>query len=813
MKATSKSVNLRHPDAAQAPQFYDQGGLPVDDLSKVIGTRLLAGGAAIVIGTKAHSDDLARGLKAMGLDLARAASEGRYRTLVAADALPQFMVDGLPDPTRFSRFMEMLISAARASSREGLGLVIASEMSLHLSSEGNSRAAIHLQQLWQDLANVHALTLYRAYPANVTGRQENRGGSAESPNPLPVTQQGVFPVSSTGTPEAAGHLGVLVDALTDFAIFILDTEGRVTSFNGGKEQFPGYAESEIVSKSFSCLYPREEAQEGKPQRDLETAANAGRFEEDGWRVCPDGSRFWARTIITPLKDASGKLYGYAHVIRDITENQRAELAFHRSEQQLRHFVNAVQEYAIFMLDRQGRITTWNSGARRINGYTASEIIGCHLSCFYTQEDLQAQKPQKELKIAAEKGSVEDEGWRVRKDGSRFWANVIITAVRDESGELIGFAKVTRDVTERVQAARSLRESERRYRTVAEAAADAIVTTSSDLRIQFVNPATTQIFGYGYSELIGRSLARLIPACAAGLQDNWTSNSRQAEVTGLRKGNGEFPAEISVAESEKDGERMFIYFIRDISDRKRAERRLSESEESLRKLSLFLLRSQDEERRRIGRELHDSLGQRLVAIKMELDILSPSIPADSEAGRQLAECCQRAEEAIKELRTISYLMYPPMLDDLGLQSAVAWYIEGFAQRSEIPVNLEVGPDFGRLAQEAELAMFRVLQESLTNVHRHSGSPTAQVRLFNRGDTACLEVTDHGKGLPESTRAESGGDAIRTLGVGLRGMDERLRQLGGKLEIISSPGKTTILACIPRQEAAPGAPPPSATSRPN
>src|SRR5262249_809202 len=174
-------------------------------------------------------------------------------------------------------------------------------------------------------------------------------------------------------------------------------------------QFPGYTESEIVGKGFSCLYPQEEAQEGKPQRDLEAAVNEGRFEHDGWCVSSDGSRFWARTTITPLKDASGKIFGYAHVIRAITENQRAELAFHRSEQQLRHLVNAVQEYAIFMLDPQGRIATWNSGANRINGYTASEIIGCHFSCFYTQEDLRVQKPQKELKIATEKGSVEDEG--------------------------------------------------------------------------------------------------------------------------------------------------------------------------------------------------------------------------------------------------------------------------------------------------------------------------------------------------------------------------------------------------------------------
>src|SRR5262245_17302300 len=429
MNVPTKNVNLRHPDApGQAGQLYDESGLPVHDLGKVVGIRLLAGGAAIVIATKARSDDLAQELNAMGLDVARAASEGKYRVLLASETLQQFIVDGLPDPARFSRFMEMVIASARATIKESSGLVIVSEMALHLFSQGNSRAAIHLQQLWNALAKANALTLYRAYPGPLAASAT----SARSP----------------GTPEA---VGVLADDVSDFTIFVLDTEGRITSGSGGEEQFLGSTESEVVGKSVSCFYSQEEAQEGKPQRDLETAANAGRFEEDGWRFRTDGSRFWARTIITPLKDASGKLYGYAHVMHDVTENQRAELAFHRSQQQLRNLVNAVQEYAIFMLDPQGRITTWNSGAKRINGYTASEIIGSHFSCFYTQEDLQAQKPRKELEIAAEKGSVEDEGWRVRKDGSRFWANVIITAVRDDSGELIGFAKVTRDVTERVQA--------------------------------------------------------------------------------------------------------------------------------------------------------------------------------------------------------------------------------------------------------------------------------------------------------------------------------------------------------------------------
>jgi len=227
--------------------------------------------------------------------------------------------------------------------------------------------------------------------------------------------------------------------------------------------------------------------------------------------------------------------------------------------------------------------------------------------------------------------------------------------------------------------------------------------------------------------------------------------------------------------------------------------LVESEKSLRRLSAHLLRSQDEERRRIGREIHESLGQSLVAIKMGLDSLAFSMTgANGEAGQQVEECCRLAEGAIKEARTISHLMYPPTLDELGLKSAASWFLDGFGQRSQIATTLDVAPDFRRLAPEVELAMFRILQESLTNVHRHSGSQTAHVRLFIKGAMACLEVIDHGKGIPADI-LKNPAQEVNSFGVGLRGMEERLRQLGGRLEISSSAGQTKVIAKVPMGEA--------------
>lgn len=227
---------------------------------------------------------------------------------------------------------------------------------------------------------------------------------------------------------------------------------------------------------------------------------------------------------------------------------------------------------------------------------------------------------------------------------------------------------------------------------------------------------------------------------------------------------------------------------------RKTHQLSDSEESLRRLSRHLLRSQDEERRRIGREIHESLGQSLVAIKMGLDSLASSFAAaNGEARRQVAECSRLAETAIKEARTISHLMYPPTLDELGLRSAIAWYLEGFAQRSDTATTFEVAPDFGRLKPEAELAMFRILQESLTNVHRHSGSRTADVHLFLKGGMACLEVVDQGRGIPPNVLGND--QAASVFGVGLRGMEERVRQLGGGLEISSTTSGTKVVAKVP------------------
>lgn len=378
--------------------------------------------------------------------------------------------------------------------------------------------------------------------------------------------------------------------------------------------------------------------------------------------------------------------------RSVHESKQALM---RSEERFRWLVDAVQDYAIFMLDTEGHITSWNTGAARIKGWGVSEIIGKHFSLFYPEADLQKDKPRRHLEIAARDGRVEDEGWRIRKDGSRFWANVVISAIRDKSGNLVGFGKVTRDFSERIRASELLR--------------------------------------------------------------------------------------------------------REIVERTEAQRKLSDSEKSLRELSLRLLQTQEMERRRIGRDLHDSVGQYLVGLKMKLDALkSTSVRSEEDQNSQLVECAQLAEETIKEVRTISYLLYPPMLEELGLKSAIPWYVEGFTKRSGIRTTFEVSREFDRLPDEVELALFRVLQECLTNVLRHSDSPTARVQLRIEDGAVVLKTIDEGKGIHPKNWDANARYGMSAFGVGLRGMTERLHQLGGSLELNSTAGGTTVTAKIPIPE---------------
>ncbi|HEU4520656.1 MAG TPA: PAS domain S-box protein [Thermoanaerobaculia bacterium] len=318
------------------------------------------------------------------------------------------------------------------------------------------------------------------------------------------------------TLSTSDELALLVDAVQDYAIFLLSPQGEIRSWNRGAQRIMGYEEHEALGRHFSIFYEPEDLRSKKPQRELDDALRDGRVEDEGWRLRKDGTRFWANTIITLLRAPDGDVHGFAKVTRDLTALRTAQEELRQSTEIFQLLVSSVRDYAIFLLDPEGRIATWNAGAERIKGYKPSEIIGQHFSKFYGEEDLRNRKPEKELEIAKAEGAVEDEGWRLRKDGTRFWANVVITAVHDKTGVLRGFAKVTRDITERkhaeetqralleqrearVQAEEERRRAEASYRVAQEAnrAKDEfLMTLSHELRTPM-----TAILGW----------ARMLPA--------------------------------------------------------------------------------------------------------------------------------------------------------------------------------------------------------------------------------------------------------------------------------------------------------------
>ena len=371
-------------------------------------------------------------------------------------------------------------------------------------------------------------------------------------------------------------------------------------------------------------------------------------------------------------------------------NNESESRLRHSDEVFRLLVESVKDYAIFLLDPTGIVSTWNPGAVRIKGYTANEIIGQHFRNFYPREAQESGWPERELEIAAKEGRFADEGLRVRKDGSPFWANVVITSIRDDHGNLKGFSKVTRDLTER----RALEERSRQL--------------NKELR------------------------------------------ARVAELT--------------------ESQRL-------------VELRTFE----LQKLSAELLRVQDEERRRMARTLHDDLGQELTALKIELDVQNTSAGA---SPRDLAQALELAESALNKVRNMSYLLHPPLLDESGLLPALHWYLEGLKTRSPLKISFDYKPVvFPRLPRELEIAIFRVIQESLTNIYRHSGSQDARIEILQDSDRAKVRIRDFGKGVPESA-----GIGLNS-GVGISGMRERVKQLHGDLTVSRAEPGTLVEASMP------------------
>lgn len=311
---------------------------------------------------------------------------------------------------------------------------------------------------------------------------------------------------------------ILIDSITDYAIFLLNPEGHIITWNTGARQIKGYEADEIIGKHFSTFYTQKDKDDDYPSQELTMAIAKGKFEEEGWRVKKDGSVFWANVVITPVYDEDRKLLAFSKITRDLSERKKAEDDLFRafeelkeSEERFRLLIEGVTDYAIFMLDPAGNVATWNSGAHRMNGYEAHEIIGKYFSLFYSQEQIEECFPDYELRQAKEKGRFEDNGWRYRKDGTTFWANTVITAIFNAKKDLIGFSKITRDLTEKLKMEHQLlrmneelRESEEKSRLLINSVKDyAILMLNQEGIVMSWNEGAERIKGYRAQDIIGR----------------------------------------------------------------------------------------------------------------------------------------------------------------------------------------------------------------------------------------------------------------------------------------------------------------------
>jgi PAS domain S-box-containing protein len=373
---------------------------------------------------------------------------------------------------------------------------------------------------------------------------------------------------------------LMVEGVKDYAIFMIDPQGNIVSWNAGAQLMKGYTEKEVLGKNISIFYSPEAIKENYPQFELKQAKLRGRFEDEGIRIRKDGTSFYANVVITPIYTKENELLGYSKITRDLTESKKAEESLRKSEEKYRLLVDGVRDYAIFMLSPEGIIESWNEGAKRFKGYTEREAIGKHFSIFYPEEAREKGFPEFELEQARKKGRFEDDGWRVRKDGSTFYANIIITALYNKDHKLIGFSKITRDLTERKEAEELLRRSEERHRLLVDAVKDyAIFMLDPQGHVASWNEGAKRLKGYTEREILGKHFSIFYPKEKrdVGFPDYELQQARlkgkfEDEGIRVRKDGTTFYANVLItALYNTDHELIgFSKITRDLTERKQAE---------------------------------------------------------------------------------------------------------------------------------------------------------------------------------------------------------------------------------------------------
>ncbi|HJU20708.1 MAG TPA: PAS domain S-box protein [Stellaceae bacterium] len=628
----------------------------------------------------------------------------------------------------------------------------------------------------------------------------------------------------------AERLQFLVDALGDHAIITLDRAGFVVSWNYGAQRITGYRSGEIIGQHFSRLFPAEDRDGAAPGGILREAEAAGRVEHEGWRMRKDGGRFWASSVIEAICGERGEPIGFAEVARDLTERRAAQDALRDSERQFRLLIESVVDYAIYMLDPSGVVASWNAGAQRLEGYAAGEIVGQHVSRFYIKEDRAAGLPLRLLEVAAREGRCEAEGWRLRKDGSRFWALETISAIRGENGGLSGFAKVTRDITERRAAQDALRDSERRFRLLVAGVTDcALYMLDPNGIVTNWNAGAARITGYMAGEIVGQHFSRfymerdrLAGRPARALYTAAEEGRFEAEGWRVRKDGSLFWASVAIdpIRDEHGTPIGFAEITRDITERRAAQ--------------LALQKARDERDRAqkmealgelTGSVAHD-FNNVLMIVSGYLETLTGLVGADPK-GRRAAEAIalavERGEALTRQLLTFARRQaLNPVVVEIGerIEAVRAMLASSFGASVRLAADLP--PDLWPVTadvSEFELALVNIALNArdampegglVTISAENAQLAPGEVGQDIAGEFVALTIADTGRGIPEdilprvfdpffTTKGSQG------TGLGLSQVYGFACQSGGTVTIDSRLGAgTRITLYLPRAAALPALP---------
>jgi len=594
-------------------------------------------------------------------------------------------------------------------------------------------------------------------------------------------------------------------------------DGRFLRVNGKLCEITGYSKDELLKMTFHDItYPDDLADEVAQGEKVKRGA-LDTFVLEKRYIRKDGSILWASLSVSGARDATAKLKHFISVVEDIGVRWEAEEARSR----LVAIVESSDD-AIISKTLNGVIQTWNDGAQRIFGFTPEEAIG-KLITIVIPPELHEEEKKIISRLRNGERIAHYETIRMTKSGERLNISLTVSPVKNSEGKIVGASKIARDITASKRIEKALKEGEARLRAAFSQTYSFFILLTPEGTILEANRAALEAASSSWEQVVGRKFWEPwwspLPKEVAILKDS-VARAARGELVGdecyfcLADGTTRFAQRTLSPVLDQGGNLVMIAATGlDITEQKELREKLEarvklrtqeleeknqalrEQAETVRDLSGRLLRAQDEERRRIARDLHDSSGQILVAVQMNLAPLEAEAQkVNADFARGIRQSIDLVEQLSKELRTVSYLLHPPLLDEVGLPSALHWYVEGFAERSRIGVELEVSPSLGRLPRDMEMTIFRIVQEGLTNIHRHSGSKKARIGITVSGEEVCLRIQDNGRGMPVPRHGDYSTKAVRA-GVGIQGMRERIKQVGGHFEIHSNGTGTSVTATFP------------------